>query len=118
VIMLQLPASEKYYWYLPSADMRKGFDSLCGLVQSMGHNVVQGGVFVFCNRRRNQLKLLHWEGDGLALYYKRLEKGRYELPAYDPSSGACTIKAYQLQLILQGIELSSVKHKYRYQSVV
>lgn len=113
--MLQLAASEKYYWYLPAVDMRKGFDSLSGLVQSMGQNVVQGGIFIFCNRRRNQIKLLHWEGDGFALYYKRLEKGRYELPVITDSTGACVIKSYQLQLILQGIELASVKHKYRYQ---
>jgi transposase len=113
--MLQLSAAEKYYWYLPAVDMRKGFDSLCGLVQSIGQNVVLGGIFIFCNRRRNQIKLLHWEGDGLAVYYKRLEKGRYELPVFDEPTGACTIKSYQLQLILQGIELASVKHKYRYQ---
>lgn len=113
--MLQLSFSEKYYWYLPTVDMRKGFDALCGLVLSMGHEVVKGGVFIFCNRKRNQIKLLHWEGDGLAIYYKRLERGCYELPSIDPLTGNCLIKAYQLQLILQGIELSSVKHKKRFE---
>lgn len=112
--MLQLSAAQNYYWYLPAVDMRKGFDALCGLVQSMGHNVVQGGVFVFCNRKRNQIKLLCWEGDGLAIYYKRLEKGCYELPKYNAATGSCTIKPYQLQLILQGIELASVRHKKRF----
>lgn len=112
--MLQLSPTEKYYWYLPAVDMRKGFDALCGLVQGMGHQVVQGGVFIFCNRKRNQVKLMHWEGDGLAIYYKRLEKGCYELPSIDPQTGNCLIKAYQLQLILQGIELASVKHKKRF----
>ncbi|MBE9202135.1 IS66 family insertion sequence element accessory protein TnpB [Nodularia sp. LEGE 06071] len=112
--MLQLSATEKYYWYLPPVDMRKGFDALCGIVQSMQHNITHGGIFIFCNRKRNQIKLLHWEIDGLAIYYKRLEAGRYELPVYDASTGHCAIKHYQLQLILQGIELGSVKHKYRY----
>jgi transposase len=112
--MLQLSATEKYYWYLPPVDMRKGFDALCGIVQSMQLQVVSGGVFIFCNRKRNQIKLLHWEGDGLSIYYKRLERGRYELPATDNPSGGFIIKAYQLQLILQGIELSSVRHKYRF----
>jgi transposase len=112
--MLQLSATEQYYWYLPPVDMRKGFDALCGLVQRMEHNVVRGGVFIFCNRKRNQIKLLHWEGDGLAIYYKRLEKGNYELPLVDQSTGNCSIKAHQLQLIFQGIELSSVKQKKRY----
>jgi transposase len=112
--MLQLAATETYYWHLVPVDMRKGFDALCGIIQSMGQNVLKGGVFIFCNRKRNQIKLLHWEGDGLAVYYKRLERGRYELPAYDAGTGTCNIKALQLQLILQGIELSSVRHKYRY----
>jgi transposase len=112
--MLQLSATEKYYWYLPPVDMRKGFDALCGIVQNMQHQVVNGGVFIFCNRKRNQIKLLHWEGDGLSIYYKRLERGRYELPLQDKITGDCSIKSYQLQLILQGIELSSVRHKYRF----
>jgi transposase len=112
--MLQLSAAEKYYWYLPPVDMRKGFDALCGIVQSMEREVTRGGVFIFCNRKRNQIKLLHWEGDGLAIYYKRLEAGRYELPCVDPSSGTSHIKSSQLQLILQGIELASVRHKKRY----
>lgn len=112
--MLQLSSSQQYYWYLPAVDMRKGFDALCGLVQSMGHNIVQGGIFIFCNRKRNQIKLLCWEGDGLAIYYKRLEKGCYELPKYNADTGSCTIKPYQLQLILQGIELGSVRHKKRF----
>ena len=57
----------------------KLFDALCGIVQqNMQSNVLQGGVYIFVNRKRNQIKLLTWEGDGLAIYYKRLEKGVYE----------------------------------------
>jgi transposase len=112
--MLQLSSSQNYYWYLPAVDMRKGFDALCGIVQSMGHNIVQGGIFIFCNRKRNQIKLLCFEGDGLAVYYKRLEQGCYEVPTYNADTGSCMIKSYQLQLILQGIELASVRHKKRY----
>lgn len=56
--------------------MRKGFDVLCGIVQQHMHtNVLQGDVYIFINRKRNQIKLLAWEGDGLAIYYKRIEKG-------------------------------------------
>jgi len=63
--------------------MRKGFDALCGIVQQhMNSNVLKGGVYIFINRKRNQIKLLTWEGDGLAIYYKRLEKGVYDLPSY------------------------------------
>jgi len=95
--------------------MRKGFDALCGIVQqNMQSNVLQGGVYIFVNRKRNQIKLLTWEGDGLAIYYKRLEKGVYELPSITPDSGCATIDAVQLQLILQGIVLNSIKKKVRF----
>ena len=113
--MLQLNCSTAYYWYNGAADMRKGFDALCGMVQQHMHtSVLQGGVYIFVNRKRNQIKLLTWEGDGLAIYYKRLEKGVYELPSIT-SDGACaTIDMLQLQLILQGIVLNSVKKKLRF----
>ena len=96
--------------------MRKGFDSLSGLVSSqMQLNVLMGSVFIFLNKKHNQVKLLLWEGDGFALYYKRLEKGTYELPAGDDKNGSISISSEQLQLILQGISLKSVRRRKRYQ---
>lgn len=93
--------------------MRKGFDALSGIVQQhMNSNVLQGGVYIFINRKRNQIKLLTWEGDGLAIYYKRLEKGVYELPAM--TGGSVSIDVLQLHLILQGIVLKSVQKKMRF----
>lgn len=113
--MLHLDHSTVYYWYNGAADMRKGFDALCGMVnEHMQSNVLLGGVYIFVNRKRNQIKLLTWEGDGLAVYYKRLEKGVYELPAIAADSSAATIDAVQLQLILQGIVLTSVRRKLRF----
>lgn len=113
--MLQLTDTTRYYWYNGVADMRKGFDSLCGMVsQYMGVNVLDGGVFIFVNRRRNQIKLLTWEGDGLAIYHKRLEKGVYELPHLCADNSCAQIDALQLQLILQGIVLQSVRKKKRF----
>jgi transposase len=113
--MLHLNASTTYYWYNGVADMRKGFDALCGIVnEHMGANVAHGGVYIFINRKRNQLKLLTWEGDGLAIYYKRLERGVYELPIMTCDSKRFTIDMVQLQLILQGIILGSVKLKKRF----
>ena len=73
-----------------------------------------GGVYIFINRKRNQVKLLTWEGDGLAIYYKRLEKGVYELPSTAPDNKSASIDALQLQLILQGIVLKSVQKKKRF----
>ena len=96
--------------------MRKGFDSLSGLIQQqMQLNVLSGAIFIFLNKKRNQVKLLLWEGDGLSLYYKRLEKGTYDWPV---SNEGYTISANQLQLILQGIQLKSVKIKKRYRQNV
>mgnify|MGYP001568587454 CR=1 FL=1 len=113
--MLQLSNSVKYYWYNGAADMRKSFDALCGIVnQHMQLNILQGGVYIFVNKKRNQIKLLTWEGDGLAIYYKRLEKGVYELPIISPNKQSASIDVVQLQLILQGIVLSSVKTKKRF----
>ena len=96
--------------------MRKGFDSLSGLVnQHMQLNVLNGGIFIFINKKRNQVKLLLWEGDGLSLYYKRLERGTYECPQ---TKEGYQLSATQLQLILQGIQLKSIKMKNRYQHTV
>jgi len=113
--MLHLHPSTIYYWYNGITDMRKGFDALCGIVQQhMQSNVLQGGVYIFVNRKRNQIKLLTWEGDGLAIYYKRLEKGVYELPEITSDNTSAAIDALQLQLILQGIVLKSVQKKKRF----
>jgi len=113
--MLHLHATTSYFWYNGITDMRKGFDALCGIVeQHMHSNILKGGVYIFVNRKRNQIKLLTWEGDGLAIYYKRLEKGVYELPCLSSDNTCATIDVLKLQLILQGIELDSVKKKIRF----
>lgn len=82
--------------------------------QHMNSNVLQGGVYIFINRKRDQIKLLTWEGDGLAIYYKRLEKGVYEVPSILPDLTRACIDVVQLQLILQGILLGSVRKKVRF----
>ena len=99
--------------------MRKGFDSLSGVVASqMSGNVLSGSIFIFFNKKRNQVKLLLWEGDGFALYYKRLEKGTFELPDFDDENMSVLISNQQLQLILQGISLKSIRKRKRYQHLL
>ena len=96
--------------------MRKGFDSLSGIVSSqMQCDPLSGSVFIFFNKKHNQVKLLLFEGDGFALYHKRLEQGTYELPVCDATSVSVNISSQQLQLILQGISLKSVCRRKRYQ---
>lgn len=81
----------------------------------MSVNVLNGCVFIFMNRRRTQVKLLCWEGDGFAIYYKRLEKGTYELPVPSGASSAVALDARQLQFILQGVSLRKIVYRTRLQ---
>lgn len=113
--MLHLEANQRYFLYQGHADMRKGFDSLSGMVSSlMNQSAISGDVFIFFNRRRNQIKLLHWEGDGFALYYKRLEKGTYEIPTSVGSSSGRLLHWQELQFILQGVSLKKIQYRVRY----
>ena len=96
--------------------MRKGFDSLSGMVSSqMQLDAMDGAVFIFLNRRRNQVKLLHFEGDGFSVYHKRLEKGTYELPSTGSAFPSAVISCQQLLFILQGVSLQKVHLRPRYQ---
>ena len=114
--MLSVSAAYRYYLYRHPADMRNGFDGLSGLVsREFLLNPLSGDVFIFFNRRKNRIKLLHWQGDGFALFYKRLEKGTYELPSVNPESSSAEIPAQQLLLMLEGISLLSIKKRLRYE---
>jgi transposase len=112
--MLHLSSSCNYYLYTGHADMRKSFDGLCGIIKSqLLLDALGGSIFIFMNRRRTQVKLLLWEGDGFSIYYKRLEKGTYELPAISSSSSTLQLDARQLQFILQGVSLKKVVYRPR-----
>lgn len=113
--MLQLHTQVSYYFFNQPADMRKGFDGLYGLVkQHTSFNPLSGAVFIFINRKHNQIKLLSWDGDGFCMYYKRLEKGTYEWPATKQNEHI-QLSAKQLGWLLQGVQLSSIKTRPRYQ---
>ena len=92
--------------------MRKGYDGLSGLVRNeWKKDPLSGDVFIFLSKQRNKIKLLHWQKDGFIIYSKRLEKGTFELPKND----SIEITAHQLQFILEGIDLSSIKKRLRYE---
>ncbi len=117
--MLALSSSCRYFLYGNISDMRKGFDSLSGIVRDeLKQDPLSGDIFIFFNRRRNQIKLLLFEGDGFSMYYKRLEKGTYEIPAPEKSSSSIQIKSGDLSLILQGISLVSVRRRPRYKNTL
>ncbi len=102
----------RYFIYRSGCDMRKGYDGLCGLVRNdWKKNPLSGDVFIFLSKQRNKIKLLHWQNDGFVIYSKRLEKGTFELP----KNTSIEITAQQLQFILDGIYLSSIKKRIRYE---
>lgn len=116
--MLHLSPDTRYYLYAGDTDMRKGFDSLAGIVSSqMALDALSGAVFIFINKRRNQVKMLLWEGDGLSLYYKRLEKGTYERPLAGETTSGTALTYQQLQFILQGVALQKIQYRKRYQKI-
>ena len=95
--------------------MRKSFDGLSGIVRNeLQKDPLRGEVFIFINKRCNQMKLLLWEGDGFSLYYKRLEKGTYELPFRDARTTCIELGSDELMLILKGISLKSVRRRKRF----
>lgn len=111
--MLSITYIHRCYLYRGRTDMRKGIDGLSGLVRNeLGKDPLNGELFVFFNRRYNQIKLLLWESDGFGLYQKKLERGTYELPEGNDTHH--TISSQELNLILQGVSLKSVRHRKRY----
>ena len=102
----------RYFIYRGGCDMRKGYDGLSGLVRNeWKKDPLSGDVFIFLSKQRNKIKLLHWQNDGFIIYSKRLEKGTFELP----KENNIEITAHQLQFILDGISLSSIKKRMRYE---
>lgn len=112
--MLSLSSGFHYYLYRGVTDFRCGMDSLSGLVRrELRQDPLNGAIYIFFNRSRTQVKLLHFEGDGFALYHKRLERGTFELPQAGEEN-EIRISRDALQLILQGIQLQSVRRRARY----
>jgi transposase len=114
--MLSVSAAYHYFLYRGITDFRSGFDSLSGLVRAeLDKDPTLGDVFIFFNRKRNQVKLLHFEGDGFALYHKRLESGTYEVPDASVSEGGqAGISSDELLFILKGIKLRSIERRARF----
>jgi transposase len=114
--MLYLGVHVRYFYFSQVVDMRKGCYGLCGLVRNeMKRDVLNGDVFVFVNKRCNKIKLLQWDRDGFALYEKHLEKGAFERPDKLDDTSDVLLTHIQLQHILQGVILQTVRHKKRYE---
>lgn len=113
--MIGFTPSQRYFLYGPATDMRKSFDSLGALVSAqMKRNFLSGDVFIFLNRDRNRIKLLVWDRSGFVIWYKRLEEGTFELPQFAEGARDAEVKWERLVMILEGIQLGSVKERKRY----
>jgi len=111
--MFSLSSSHRYHFYRGVCDMRKSFNGLSGLVRNeLGRDPASGEVFVFINRRRTHIKLLHWEHGGFVLYYKRLEKGTFTPPVLEAAQ--TVLRWPELVLMVEGIQVKSSRQTPRY----
>jgi transposase len=120
--MLSLPLPVRILICTKHADMRRSFDGLAALVREhLGADPLSGHLFVFRNKRGDRVKLLYWDEDGYAIWYKRLEEGVFAFP--DATSRRCLtagehglqIRAADLAMLLDGVDLGSVQRGKRYQ---
>jgi transposase len=117
--VLSVPAKVRVFLCTRPTDMRKSFNGLCGLAEYvLKQDPLSGHLFVFRNRIRDRLKVMYWDGDGLAIWYKRLEKGTFQLPTdlltLDAQQAGAEITAGELNLLLGGIDLASARQRRRY----
>jgi len=119
--MLSLSLPGRVFLCRLPTDMRKSFDSLAGLVQTqLGQDPLSGDLFLFRSKRGDKIKLLYWDADGLAIWYKRLEEGTFVLPAADGQRDqvgehGLVLRPAELAMLLDGVDLTSVKRQKRYQ---
>lgn len=111
--MLTLPPTVRIYVALDPVDMRKSHHGLAAVVRQLGLDPLSGHLVFFTNRRRNLAKILFFDRSGLAILYKRLEKGTFQLPVFEGQTQA-EIDPAALAMILEGIDLRSVVRRKRY----
>jgi transposase len=116
--MLMLPPTVTIYLCDAPVDMRCSFDGLSAIVRNnLGLDPLTGHLFLFLSRRGDRAKLLFWDKDGYALFYKRLERGRFHRPRMattQGNSGALTLDAGEMTLLLSGIDLANARRRKRY----
>ena len=111
--MLSLASTLRIFLAVEPADMRKGFDGLSQLVRErIDQDPLSGHLFVFRNRRRDRVKILYWDRDGFALWYKRLEKGTFRFP--EAKDGRVEVTPAEMAAVLEGIDLSRARRLPRF----
>ena len=107
--MLSIEGNTKVYLYSKPSDMRKGFDRLAQMVEDeLGARVLGGGLFVFFNRNRSRVRILYWDDDGYALWYKRLEVGAFRVELKGTHE---EVTGVDLKLLLAGVDHSRIRFR-------
>ena len=110
--MFGLGPATRVYVATGATDMRKGFEGLYGMVQGhLGCDPLSGHLFLFANRTRTRLKILFWDGSGLWVCSKRLEKGRFRWPEAQPGQASVAMRQEELTLLVSGIDLKESKRR-------
>ena len=112
--MLLLPSAVRIYLAVQPVDLRKSIDGLGALASARGHDVFSGHLYAFTSRRGDRVKILCWDRGGFVLYYKRLEQGRFRLPAIADGETEARLDATQLAMLLDGIDVQRVKAPKRW----
>jgi len=111
--VIGLPATVRVFVAVAPADLRKGYDGLSQLARdALREDPLSGHLFVFSNRRRDRIKVLYWDRDGLAVWMKRLERGTYRWPA--PGADRVEWTAAELAAVLGGLDLKATRKRPRY----
>lgn len=114
--MLSLPSTTRVFLHREPVDFRKSHDGLCGVIRSgLLLDPLSGDLFVFLNRRRNRVKLIQWDGNGLWLHYKRLEEGTFR-PLRSANADGVTLSRAELSMLLDGIEFKKGEISHRFPS--
>ena len=110
--MFNLNDSMRYWLWSKPTDMRKSFHTLSGIVRNnMDKDPLNGDVYVFINRQRNRMKLLHWEPGGIVLYSKMLERGTFGNPSVQNENGS--LEWRDLVMVVEGIMASPDRRRQR-----
>ena len=113
--MFTLSSNHRFCLYSQPTDMRKSFNGLSGIIiNELGENPSSGDVFIFINRPRNKIKLLHWQGMGFTLYYRRLEEGTFEPLEYDQEVGSIRLSYTQIVMLVDGLSIKNVTKRRRF----
>ena len=115
--MIGFPHTVRIFLHTGTVDLRKSFDGLSGIVSQAfpEQDLLSGHLFLFLNGRRDRIKMLHWDADGLVIWYKRLEAGSFQIPHRIAPGVAVELKSAQLAMLLSGIDLTNARQRKRYQ---